>query len=268
MNTKILLASFGLVFLAELGDKTQLTALAFSSATRSPWSVFLGTSLALICTTALAVVCGEALTRVVPERILHLASAVMFVLVGLILLVNLARKAQPAAPATEAAPAAEGALVIPPGPLSRFVARQAVAFEEELAGDIRQAMQSIADPALRQALQDLERRHRGHAEALTGLEQKTVAEHRTDIDDDLAKGHPERLLTALRDAGQPGADDDAVAGIIRRQEAAAEFYIALARLVRFHDARDVLRALAMEEVRLAQETCALVNHERPAANHA
>ena len=43
MNLKILLASFALVFVAELGDKTQLTALAFCSTSRSPWSVFLGT---------------------------------------------------------------------------------------------------------------------------------------------------------------------------------------------------------------------------------
>ena len=54
MNFKVLFACFVMVFLAELGDKTQLTALAFSSSSRSPWSVFVGTSLALICTTALA----------------------------------------------------------------------------------------------------------------------------------------------------------------------------------------------------------------------
>lgn len=259
MNLKILLASFCLVFLAELGDKTQLTALAFSTSSRSPWSVFVGTSLALICTTALAVVCGELLTRWVPERVLHLVSAVMFVLVGLILLVNLARKApeEKAAPA----PAVEGAMAAPTGPMSAFVSRQAVAFEEDLAAYIRESAPAVADPGTRQALLRLEERHRAHAAALTGIGAGVDAVQRAELDRDLGQGDPQRLLATLREAGSALPADDVVTRIIRRQEAAAEFYIALARLVRFHDARDVLRSLAMEEIHLAQETCALVNHE-------
>lgn len=262
MNPKVLLASFCLVFLAELGDKTQLTALAFSTSTRSPWSVFLGTSLALICTTALAVVCGEALTRWVPERILHLASAVMFVLVGLALLVNLARKAPAEEKPAPAAPATEGAALAPQGPLSAFVGRQAVAFEEDLAAFVREHAPKVADPTLREALRGLEQRHLAHAAALAGIGKQADAARRAEMDADLAQGRPDRLLKALREAGQSLPPDAAVARIIQRQEAAAEFYIALAQLIHFHEARDVLRALAMEEIRLAQETCALVNHGR------
>ncbi len=261
MNTKVLLASFCLVFLAELGDKTQLTALAFSTSTRSPWSVFLGTSLALICTTALAVICGEALSRWVPERVLHLASAVMFVLVGLVLLVNLARRAPEEKKPEPATPAAESAAVAPQGALSAFVGRQAVAFEEDLAAFIRETAASVPEPALKAALLDLEKHHLAHADALAGIARPTDATHQAQMDADLAQGSPDRLLDGLRAGSQCLASDDAIARIIRRQEAAAEFYIALARLIRFHDARDVLRALAMEEVRLAQETCARVNHE-------
>jgi Ca2+/H+ antiporter, TMEM165/GDT1 family len=257
MNLRILFASFCLIFLAELGDKTQLTALAFSTSSRSPWSVFLGTSLALICTTALAVVCGEALSRWVPAKVLHLASAVMFVLVGLILLVNLARKA----PAEEAAPAAPSGAV--PGaaarPLSSFVGRQAVALEEDLATFIHENAPKVTNPDLRRALDRLEDKHRAHAAALADIGRQTDAGRLAEMDADLARGDAEGLLTALRQAGQGLPADATFERIIRRQEAAAEFYIALAQLIRFHDARDVLRALAMEEIHLAQETCTLLH---------
>ncbi len=258
MNLKVLIASFCLIFLAELGDKTQLTALAFSTSSRSPWSVFLGTSLALICTTALAVVCGEALSRWVPVKVLHLASAVMFVLVGLILLVNLARKA-PAEDTAPPAPAAVGK------PLSSFIGRQAVAFEEDLAAFIRENAPQVKSAELRQALGRLEEKHMAHAAALAGIGGSADAERLAEMDADLAQGDPERLLGSLRQADDSLPTDATFDRIIRRQEAAAEFYIALAQLVRFHDARDVLRALALEEIRLAQETCALVHHPAAAA---
>ncbi len=269
MDIKLLLASFGVVFLAELGDKTQLTALAFSTSTRSPWSVFLGTSLALVCTTALAVTCGTFLNRWLPERVLHLASAVMFVLVGLVLLVNLARKAPAEAPAPAPAAGVEGAAVGRPGPLSIFVGRQAVAFEEDLAAFVRETASQVTDPALRDALQRLEERHREHAAMVRGIGREVdAAKVRPDLDRDLEQADAGRLLEALREAAARRPADDAVARIIRRQEAAAEFYIALARRIRFHAARDVLRALAMEEVRLAQDTCALAYHDAPAAGAA
>jgi hypothetical protein len=263
MNLKVLFASFCLIFLAELGDKTQLTALAFSTSSRSPWSVFLGTSLALICTTALAVVCGEALSRWIPVKVLHLASAVMFVLVGLILLVNLARKA-PAEDAAPAAPAGEGAAV-PAKPLSSFIGHQAVALEEDLVAFIRENAPKVDNPELRRALDRLAEKHDAHAAALAGITHKADAAHATEMDADLAQGDPERLLGTLRQAGESLPEDATFERIIRRQEAAAEFYIALAQLIRFHDARDVLRGLAMEEIRLAQETCALVHHKTSAA---
>ena len=260
MNLKVLIASFCLIFLAELGDKTQLTALAFSTSTRSPWSVFLGTSLALICTTALAVVCGDALSRWIPVKVLHLASAVMFVLVGLALLVNLARKA----PAEETAPATSAGAGAAVKPLSSFVGRQAVAFEEDLATFIHENAPKVTNPDLRRALGVLEEKHRAHAAALAGISYQADAAHAAEMDADLAQGNPDRLLGALRQAGDGLPADATFDRIIGRQEAAAEFYIALAQLVRFHEARDVLRALAMEEIRLAQETCALVHHDAPA----
>jgi hypothetical protein len=161
------------------------------------------------------------------------------------------------------APPALGAAAQQPGALSAFVGRQAVAFEEDLAAFIRESAPKVADPELREALLRLEAQHLAHAAALRGIGREADATRRAELDRDLGRGAPERLLAGLQEAGAGLPLGDAAGRIIRRQEAAAQFYIALAQLVRFHEARDVLRALAMEEIRLAQETCALVNHERP-----
>ena len=78
MDWKLFFATFALIFLAELGDKTQLSTFAFASRSGSPVSVFLGASVALVCTSLLAVVLGELIGRIVPERFLKIAAGVLF----------------------------------------------------------------------------------------------------------------------------------------------------------------------------------------------
>jgi len=75
-------STFALLFLAELGDKTQLAVLGLASRHRAPWTVFLGGALALTVVTGLGVVGGQGLCRVLPERALCWFSAVAFVVIG------------------------------------------------------------------------------------------------------------------------------------------------------------------------------------------
>jgi len=78
VNFQILGSTFLMIFLAELGDKTQLSTFAYASQSRSPLSVFLGASLALVCTSFLGVVLGGVLGRFVPERIMKFLAAAVF----------------------------------------------------------------------------------------------------------------------------------------------------------------------------------------------
>jgi Ca2+/H+ antiporter, TMEM165/GDT1 family len=71
-----------LLFVAELGDKTQLAVLGLASRDSAPWPVFLGGSLALVAVTALAVVGGQQLCRWVPRGALLRSAAVLFVAMG------------------------------------------------------------------------------------------------------------------------------------------------------------------------------------------
>jgi putative Ca2+/H+ antiporter (TMEM165/GDT1 family) len=69
------------VFIAELGDKTQLATLSMSSGTTSKWAVFAGSALALCTTSAIAVLAGGLISRVVPPVYLRrIAGGVFFVL--------------------------------------------------------------------------------------------------------------------------------------------------------------------------------------------
>jgi putative Ca2+/H+ antiporter (TMEM165/GDT1 family) len=81
-NWRVFGATFGLLALAEMGDKTQLAVLARASAAQGPWAVFAGAVLALAGVTALGVAGGEGLVRLLPERSLHWLAAGTFVVMG------------------------------------------------------------------------------------------------------------------------------------------------------------------------------------------
>lgn len=82
MDWKLIGTTFAAVFIAELGDKTQLATLSFASSGSSRLAVFLGSAAALVASSAIAVLAGEALTRVIPPRTLQRAAGVLFVVIG------------------------------------------------------------------------------------------------------------------------------------------------------------------------------------------
>jgi putative Ca2+/H+ antiporter (TMEM165/GDT1 family) len=88
MDLKLLLSTFGLVFLAELGDKTQLATLSLAASGHSRLAVFLGAAAALVLTSGIAVLVGAGLTRVVPELWIHRAAGVGFLVMGVLFLVG------------------------------------------------------------------------------------------------------------------------------------------------------------------------------------
>ena len=85
MDWKVLLSTFGLLFLAEIGDKTQLAVITQTCKHGRPWPVFLGATLALTAVTALGALGGQAILSLVPPAILHRLSAVAFIIMGLLI---------------------------------------------------------------------------------------------------------------------------------------------------------------------------------------
>jgi putative Ca2+/H+ antiporter (TMEM165/GDT1 family) len=88
INWQVLGSAFAMIFLAELGDKTQLSTFAFASQSKSPLSVFLGASLALVLSSLLGVALGGLIGRFVPERVMKTLAAIVFLGFGVWTLVE------------------------------------------------------------------------------------------------------------------------------------------------------------------------------------
>jgi putative Ca2+/H+ antiporter (TMEM165/GDT1 family) len=88
MVCKLLASTFAAIFVAELGDKTQLAALSFSAGSSSKWTVFAGSALALVASSAIAVAGGEAVSRFVSPIWLRRIAGVVFVAMGILFLVR------------------------------------------------------------------------------------------------------------------------------------------------------------------------------------
>ena len=88
MDWKIFLTVFGTIFLAELGDKTQLATLLYAAESKRTLMVFLGAASALVLSSFIAVLFGEGLTKAVPPRYLQIVAGSGFVIVGTWVLVG------------------------------------------------------------------------------------------------------------------------------------------------------------------------------------
>jgi putative Ca2+/H+ antiporter (TMEM165/GDT1 family) len=86
MDWNLLGLSFVTVFLSELGDKSQLAAIALGGQTRSLRAVFLGTAAALLVTSFLGVMLGGGMAQVLPLRWVKAIAAVIFALMAVRLL--------------------------------------------------------------------------------------------------------------------------------------------------------------------------------------
>ena len=91
MDFQIFLTTFGMVFLAELGDKTQLATFCLAADCDPKVSVFLGSALALVLSSLIAVVLGSTLSRLVPESYIKLGAGIFFVVAGVWMLVGASR---------------------------------------------------------------------------------------------------------------------------------------------------------------------------------
>ncbi len=82
MDWKVLTSAFWIVLLAEMGDKTQLAAVALAASSRKPWQVWAGAIAALAVSLAVAVGVGAVFSRVIPPAAMRRSAAVFFVLCG------------------------------------------------------------------------------------------------------------------------------------------------------------------------------------------
>ena len=88
MDLRVLLTTFGIIFLAEMGDKTQLAAMTMAADSKKPWAVFLGASLALAAVSALGVLVGSVVGDYVSLVWVKRVAATAFIVIGVLMLMG------------------------------------------------------------------------------------------------------------------------------------------------------------------------------------
>lgn len=83
---QVFTSTFVTIFVAELGDKTQLTTLLMSAESDAPWIVFLGAAAALITTSLLGVLLGRWLSRRLSPQVLETATGAILLAISVLLL--------------------------------------------------------------------------------------------------------------------------------------------------------------------------------------
>ncbi len=88
MDWQVFWVTFATVFLAEMGDKTQLAALTMTAETRVPVAVFTGACAALCLATLLGVVFGSIVSHWVPPALIKKMAGIAFILIGGLILLG------------------------------------------------------------------------------------------------------------------------------------------------------------------------------------
>ena len=88
MDWRVMISTFGVIFLAEMGDKTQLAAMTMAAETKRPWEVFLAASLALTCVSAIGVLVGGTLGHYLPLEWIKRVAAIAFIAIGVLMLLG------------------------------------------------------------------------------------------------------------------------------------------------------------------------------------
>lgn len=237
MDYKLFFSTFVLIFLAELGDKTQLTAMA-KSADGGKMTVFFAASAALVCSTFVAVVFGDFLRSHVPESYIKIVSGVMFLIFGALVIISVLR------PSEE-----EVGVEVPKelGAFSKFVLNAAVAFEEAAEADYLKLAEQADDEKVRDVMLALAEEEKGHMQRIRDLGVKHEGEKVFErvVSEVLPK--VEQVTHDVSDKAKP-----ILAHAIEHERATATFYRELARVSHIPALKAVLVSLADEEVKHAQ----------------
>ena len=86
MDWRVFLTTFGIIFLAEMGDKTQIAAMTMAAEKKRPWEVFIAAALALTAVSAIGVIVGTALGQYLPLLWIKRVAGSAFIVIGILVL--------------------------------------------------------------------------------------------------------------------------------------------------------------------------------------
>ena len=233
---KLFSGTFVLIFLAELGDKTQLAALAKTAdapdSSAAKWVVFLGASAALVLSTFIAVFLGHILKAIIPdERYIKIAAAILFLVFGASILWEVGSSFR----SNEAA-AGEVKVGVVGG-----IALSAAMDLERRAGEQYRKLAESASPELASVLHRIALEEDSH---LSHLREFTSKEREDEVWRSAEAPDMEKAKISVR--ARPD-DQSALRRLIEHEESTALFYRSLAKKTLIPSVRNILAHLAEEE---------------------
>jgi putative Ca2+/H+ antiporter (TMEM165/GDT1 family) len=88
MDWRVMFTTFGIIFLAELGDKTQIAAMTMAAEKKRPWEVFIGATLALAAVSAIGILIGSLLGQYLPLEWIKRVAGAAFIVIGVLVLIG------------------------------------------------------------------------------------------------------------------------------------------------------------------------------------
>jgi putative Ca2+/H+ antiporter (TMEM165/GDT1 family) len=85
MDWKIFASTFILIFLAELGDKTQLAVIALSAKEKTPLTIFISAIFGFALATVIAIIIGTLGAKYLPIEIIQKIAALAFIIIGVLI---------------------------------------------------------------------------------------------------------------------------------------------------------------------------------------
>ncbi|ERP39257.1 TMEM165/GDT1 family protein [Chitinivibrio alkaliphilus] len=240
MDWKIFISTFGLIFLAELGDKTQFAIMAATASRRSILPVFLGASLALVLSTLVAIAAGTLLRRFVPDSALQIAAGVLFLIFGAVILLG-ALRGEPAEEEAfqDTAPALQGG-----GVVERSVLYLAENLESEILASYEDVRARVDSPEIEELLSQLIEEETSHLSNLSTLSFEGT-QHVKDLET-----HEEKCILEEQKKGtEDGSIAEILQDILQKEHNIYMVYRSLSRKVKIESVRHVMKGLAEEEKR-------------------
>ncbi|NQU44406.1 TMEM165/GDT1 family protein [bacterium] len=230
MDWRLFFSTFALIFFAELGDKTQLAAMASAAGNKSTWSVFAGASSALVFSTLVAVMVGSVLNKLAPDYLIKAVAGGLFLIFGALLIWSAMRGREAAA---------EGAGQ--PGLLSWVVLEAAKQFEAAAVDDYVKLADSVENPELKSLFLTLAEEERRHLDQIHTMAKRHGGEQKP--------GEKPREIPRFLWAGGELLDREMeiLAGAIQQEKAKVEFYEGLGQSAPLAGVRSAFQSLAEEE---------------------
>lgn len=237
MNLKLILSTFIVIFLAELGDKTQLAAMAASAGSNKPFSVLIGASVALVLSSALAVAIGSFIGDHIPLRYIKIAAGVVFIIFGSLYLKDAF------VPEKEAAKQETATFQF----LGNSVIKAARAFEEQELKMLRAVRQAIERSECLSVIDDLILEEEKHLKSLSSMKKSKRIMKKEDHEQ---FAHLNEEYTCSEN------DLHVLQDLYNREAAMANFYRLMSDKTKIAGVKQGLYSLYLEEM----EHCEKIRH--------